>query len=292
MPRRISISQLNSKIRQAQQKQKQAIDKYNREVRAHNQKVKQAIDKHNREVRAHNARVRSNQQRLKNEIARLRRHVQTTRYVNFRTSVDVVQDSYVRLDRAADSGLYDERYNNLLDLSEKEAANSAELMNALLDDSTEPNTPSPDSPDSPLTLILGSISAELADRWEGALFSLNPRNPDAARHFCTSAREIVARVLDAKAPDPAVIAELPNCDRNQRGTPTRRAKIKYILVKNRINRDELESFVEADMDNVIQLFQTFNEGTHGAAGKFSFAQLSTIRKRVEDGIIFLTELAK
>ena len=116
-------------------------------------------------------------------------------------------------------------------------------------------------PDSPLTPILKEISSELSDRWRGALFSLNPHNPDAARHFCTSAREIIARILDKKASDTDVASALPDCDRTRQGTPTRRAKIQYILHLKGLSQDELEAFVEIDIDNVIDLFQVFNKGT-------------------------------
>ena len=265
---RVTPSQFRSIVRQAEQKQRQAIDKYNREFRAHNQKVKQAVDKYNREVSTYNARVRADRQRLKNEVARLHRKTTTTRFVSFRASVNAVQAAYERLENAAAAGTLDGRYNEVLDLSEREAANSAGLMNALLGDAQPSDTPPPDSAESPLTPMLQAISVELGDRWRGALYSLSPQNPDAARHFCTSAREIIARFLDAKAPNDTVANAMPDCDRTQQGTPTRRAKIRYILHLNGMNHDELETFVESDMENVVQLFQTFNEGTHGAAGKF------------------------
>ena len=37
----------------------------------------------------------------------------------------------------------------------------------------------------------------------------------------------------------------------------------------------------------MQLFRIFNDGTHGLAGTFDFLQLNAIKKRVEDGIMFL-----
>lgn len=291
MARRISLSQFKSKVRQLEQKQRQAIDKYKREVRAHDRKVKQAVDQYNREVRAHNARVRANRQRLKSEIAKLARKNTTTQYVTFRTSVSQVQHAYERLESAAESGRYDERYNEILDLSEREAANNAGLMNALLGDTeAESDAAAPDSADSPVTPLLRRVSDDLADRWQGALYALSPRNPDAARHFCTSAREIIAGILDTKAPNEAVSSAIPDCERTQQDTPTRRARIKYILHLNGMAQDELESFVEADMENVVQLFHTFNQGTHGTAGKFDIPQLQAIRRRVEDGIMFLARL--
>jgi len=291
MARRISLSQFKSKVRQLEQKQRQAIAKYNRDVRGHSRKVKQAVDQYNREIRAHNARVRANRQRLKSEIARLARKNTTTQYVTFRTSVSRVQQAYEQLESAAESGRYDERYNDILDLSEREAANNAGLMNALLGDSeADSDAAPPDSADSPVTPLLRRVSDDLADRWQGALYSLSPRNLDAARHFCTSAREIIAGILDTKAPNDAVSSAIPECERTQQGTPTRRARITYILHVNGMAQDELESFVEADMENVVQLFHTFNQGTHGTAGKFDITQLQAIRRRVEDGIMFLARL--
>ncbi|NBC33527.1 MAG: hypothetical protein GVY13_12705 [Alphaproteobacteria bacterium] len=291
MARKINFSQLKNKARQLEQKKRQAINNYNSKVREYNQKVKQAVDNYNREVRAHNQRVRANRQRLKSEIGKLARKSNTGQYATFRASVSQVQYAYDRLESAAESDRYDERYNDILDLSEREAANNAGLMNALLGDA-EPESEAawPDSADSQVTPLLRRVSDDLADRWQGALFALSPRNPDAARHFCTSAREIIAGILDTKAPDDAVSSAIPNCQRTQQGTPTRRARIKYILDLKGMGQDELESFVEADMENVVQLFHTFNKGTHGTAGKFDIPQLQSIRQRVEEAIMFLTRL--
>ncbi len=290
MVRRMTPSQYNNMVRQLQRKQQQAIDKYNREVRNHNQKVKQSIEKYNREVRAYNARVRADRQRLKNEISRLNRHVSSSKYITFRASVNTVQQAYVRLENAASSGRYDDRYNEVLDLSEREAANNAALLNALEGDADDSEYMAPDRAESPITPILQGISIELSERWQGALYSLSPQNPDAARHFCTSSREIIARILDAKASDNNVLQVMPDCECNQRGTPTRRSKIRYILHEKGMEQDELEEFIEADIENVLELFQTFNKGTHGSAGKFDLPQLHAIRQRVEDGIMFLSRL--
>lgn len=309
MARRIvTPSQWNGMVRQAQQRQRQAIDAMNRDIRAHNQKVAQAVNEHNRkarehnrkvdqaidtynrEVRAHNARVRADRQRLKSELERLARQAAAPRYVSFRVSVNAVQTAYERLDRVATSGGLDERYNEVLDLSEREAANNAGLMNALLEGGSSRAASEPPSAESPLTAILQAVSADLGNRWRGALFSLNPQNPDAARHFCASAREIIAGILDAKAPDSAVLGALPGCDRTPAGTPTRRSKIRYFLHLKGMNSEELGDFVEADMNNVVELFPVFNKGTHGTAGAFDFAQLHAMRQRVEHAIAFLTRI--
>lgn len=290
MVKRVTPSQFNSLIRQAQQRQRQSIDKYNREARAYNQKVKREAQRIDREVRHHNARVRADRQRLINEINRLNRQPTPSGYLEFRTTVTAVQTAYSRLNRLADEGRFDSSFNEVLDLSEREAANTAGVMNALLGDPQSTDDKPPDSEVSPLTPILNTLSDDLSNRWRGALYSLSPRNPDAARHFCTSAREIVARILDERAPDNAVVSTVPGFELTQNGKPTRRTKIRYILHMNGFHQVEFEEFVERDMNNVIELFHIFNKGTHGTSGAYDFAQLQSIRKRVEDGIMFLCRL--
>jgi hypothetical protein len=294
MTRYLTPSQYNQMVRQSQQKQRQAIDDYNRRVRTHNEKVNQAINNYNRQVNAHNARVRANRERLRSELLRFAQQGTASRYVTFRISVTTVQTAYERLEGAAASGHgLDGRYNEILDLSEREATNNIGLMNALTGNPfLTPGAVAPNEPESPLNPVLDGIQPELANRWRGALFALNPHNPDAARHFCTSAREIMTRILDARAPDDRVIATTPTCDRTQQGTPTRRAKIKYVLHLKAMEQSDLEVFADSDMDNVLQLFHVFNEGTHGDAGTFSLPQLQAIRTRVEDGLMYFSRLSQ
>lgn len=282
MPRRISLSQLRSKLRQAEQKRRRQITKYNQEVRRYNQKV-----------RAHNARVRANRRRLKNELARLSRNSKSavrTRYVVYHKSVTTLYRSYEQLGTYADVHELDARYNRLLDLSERETANSLEVTNRILGDEEVGDTTTEPLEMAELRNGLRHISPDLDNRWKGAVFALDPNNPDAARHFCTSSREIIAGILDIKAPDSDVFALMPNCDRTQQGNATRRSKIKYFLRRRGMSVDPLEEFVENDLENIVQLFDVFNAGTHGTAGTFDLAQLKAIRRRVENGIMFLIEV--
>ena len=292
MAKRFSPSQIRSKIRQAQQKQQQAIDNYNQAVRRYNQGLKNAVNKYNQAVREHNARVRANRQRIKNEFARLSRQSTTieTRYVVYRTSVETLHQSYSRLENYAESHQLDPRYNRVLDLSERETANSLVVTNRILGDENAGDTPAVKLENAELLDGLRKISPDLDDRWKGAVFSLNPHNPDAARHFCTSAREIITQILEIKAPDTDVFTLLPDCDTTDRGNPTRRSKIRYFLYRLGMMEDVLEDFVENDLENIVQLFHIFNVGTHGVAGTFDLPQLNMIKKRVEDGIMFLTEI--
>ena len=293
MTRRISVSQLRSKLRQAQTKRKQAIDSYNRAARAHNQKVRSAVNRYNQfvnqynsRVRTHNSRVRANRNRLRQEIEKLSRAGSQPIYTTFRTSVEDVHRTYVRLESAAETSRYDGRFNEVLDLSEREAANNASVMNAMLGH-PERVSGQESIQSTALDPILQLIGADLPERWHGALFSLNPSNPDAARHFCTSAREVLSNILDSRAPDQLVLAEMPACDRTRDGSPTRRSKIRFFLQRGNMAASALEDFIDEDMKNVLQLFREFNDGTHGSAGRFTLDQLWAIKKRVEHAVEFL-----
>ena len=291
MARRISASQLRSKLRQAQQKRRQDVTKYNDAVRRHNQGVRTAVNRYNQFIRTYNERVRANRRRLVTELTRLNSKPSVTaRYVVYRTSVRTLQNSYSHLETSAESQQLDARYNRLLDLSEREAANSAEVTNHILGDREAGSGSIDGLADADLLDGLRQISTDLDDRWNGAVFSLHPQNPDAARHFCTSAREIIAQILELKAPDDDVVALLPDCERTQYGRPTRRAKIGYFLVRRDMAAETLEQFVEDDIENIVQLFSVFNQGTHGVAGTFDLAQLGAVRKRVENGLTFLLEI--
>jgi len=196
-------SQFRSAIRQAQSKQKQAIDKYNREVRQHNQKVKQAVNNYNNEVRRYNARVRENRQKIATELRRLQSST-TVRYQVVQTSAIALNNYYERLD-AGGSSLESENYGSeFLDLSERENANSLALSNALDSEADESSIDPSDLLRTEIEGMLQQLSPDLSNRWKGALYSLNPQNPDAARHFCTSAREVFVQILDMNAPDEKV----------------------------------------------------------------------------------------
>jgi len=309
MAKRMSPSQARAAIRRAQSQRKQAgrkanqaINKYNRDAKAHNSKVKSAvnarnreIDKYNRAVRAHNARRRQAVNRYNQAASEYNRrpaHIRTTTTTTHIGSVQNVQESFTRLE-ASESG---RAYPDLLDLSEREAANSAEAVSALL---------TPADPEeielaaelerlqaTTITSELRSFSTDLDDRWNGALFALNPKNPDAARHFCTSARETVGSLLEVAAPDDAVKLANPAYFKTPKGDISRRARIHYCLASSGEAPAELVDFVEADIDNLIDLFDDFNSGAHGTSGRFPLHELIALKTRVEDAIKFVFQLTK
>lgn len=255
MTRRISRSQLNNMIRRAETERRRAIQrfnqdvrKYNQEARRQNQKQRDAINKFNRDVneynrlvRQHNERVRAHRQRLRNELSRLTSRASSTRYVTLQASTKAVHNAYVRYEAQAES---DAAHAEFLDLAEREDANNIEVLNALLDDEGQSPASAGDLQATRIVGELRSISTDLDSRWHGALYSLSPNNPDACRHLCSSAREIFAQVLHIKAPNDLVLTTLPDCEKTDKGHPTRRSRIVYLLHKKGLGLNSLEDFVE------------------------------------------------
>lgn len=294
MARRITPSQFKNMLRKTAREQKRAIDKYNHEVKKYNQEVKRVVNKYNREVNNYNSKVRTHRQQIQRELNKLKRlSSSSTRYKVFQRSVYTLHDSYIKLEeRSVDTSASPQhQQKSIYEFAERENANNLKLMNALLGSDMEAVDEDVDTLQSSTLNQLKSISSDLDNRWEGALFSLSPHNPDASRHFCTSAREIFTQIMDIKAPDDKVLDLFPECDKTGRGKPTRRSKIKYLLHQKGIEDDSLEEFAEQDINNILELFRVFNDGTHGSSGKFTLSQLLSIKRRVEDGIGFLVEVA-
>ena len=292
MIRRVTPSRYRAMLRQAESKQRQEIQKHNNAIRQFNNKVrqyntahKQAIDAYNRDVRAHNVRVRANRTRLKSELQRLANQTKTVRYTALYKSASTLTTAYKQLDIAGANPY-------LSDLAEQEAVNSVNVLNNLLDDTIDSQISDEDLKNTRIANELAHISPNLDSRWRGAIYALNPENPDAARHFCSSTREIISEIIDTTAPNADVFARFPNCQTTDEGTPTRRSKIHYYLDRNGRANNVLESFIDANIDNVITLFKELNSGAHGPAGIFSPQQLVSIKTRVEDAIRFMCAIVK
>ncbi|MHA6628350.1 pPIWI-associating nuclease domain-containing protein [Pseudonocardia sichuanensis] len=282
MARKVTPAQLKRMVRQAEQKQKSAINKYNSEVR----KLQRNINSYNREVATYNSRVRSHNSRLRAEMRRLQRAHSTSRYVAVQSSTYALHEAFDEVDLAVERGDLTSEGLDIADLAEGETANSAAVANALLDERDLP-VDSTNFRTTAITNELSGISDELDSRWRGALFALNPENPDAARHFCTSAREVLVMLLEFAAPNKTILAEFPNCKKTDAGQPTRREKISYLLARKGVDEASLAAFIDTDINDVLTLFRTFNEGTHGSAGKFGIGQLGSIKERVEGAIRFI-----
>lgn len=274
------VRDYNREVDRVNQHNKRVVDDHNRRVRQDNQNAAAAVSKYNNAVRAYNAQVERDRQR---RISALRA-VLSPRYVEVRQSTFELSERFDSVERSAGTA----SYADLLALSEKEANNSAAVAEALV--AEEPKAPE-NAQDTGILEYLAGFSQDLSDRWRGALFSMNPGNPDAGRHFCTSVREIFSEILDNWADSNDVREANPNCELTPNGRPSRRAKICYLLNRKGADSPEMLGFVEKDIDDIIQLFHVFNEATHGPAGKHGFARLQSIRQRVEGGIMFLAAVA-
>lgn len=275
------VRDYNREVDRVNQYNKRVVDEHNRRLRQHNQNASAAVAKYNQAVRNYNAQVERDRQRRLSVL----RSLTTTVYRDVRDSTLELSERFNHVERSATTTVSPD----LLALSEKEANNSAIVAEALLAD--EPNA-AESAQDTGILEYLSGFSQDLCDRWRGALFSLNPTNPDAGRHFCTSVREIFTEILDKWADNQDVLDADPNCELTPNKTaPTRRAKIRYLLKRKGADTPEMLGFVEKDIDDILQLFHVFNEATHGAAGKHGFARLQNIRQRVEGGIMFLASVA-
>ena len=291
MAKKFNAAQFKNQMRQQSNKVNQAIRDYNRAVDNYNRNVKQTVNKYNQFVRQHNARVLQNRMKIQTELNRLNSSSKITTTTKYRASVIAVNSSYQIVSSKYDCLEYPTSIQEYIYSGvEQENANNLETANILFG---EPQTSTPiySLQDTKIMNRLLNISKDLDDRWRGALFSLNPLNPDATRHFCTSVREIFTEIFDSKAKDNDVFAIFPNCEKTDRGNATRRAKIRYFLHIKGFRDYDVEDFVEKDMENILELFHVLSTGTHGEAGKYTIEKLFSIKKRVEDGLIFLCDIA-
>lgn len=274
--RRISSSQIRSQMRQAQ---RQAETQMKREIKKAERQINQQLARQQRE----------NQRKLDQQVRRWNQRqqskVSTTHTVYFQ-STEALYSSYQHLDQGTvNQSIY--ASNDLLDYADLETANSLMVSAALEEARPDDTDPGDQLRLSAVSTELWEIKPDLAARWEGALFALNPRNPDAARHFCTSSREILTTILETRAPDADVKKADPHCPVTEKGTATRRARIEYLLKRRGESSQEAVNFVDADITNVVRLFDVLNPATHGDAGTYSLSQLKPIKERLEGAYRFL-----
>lgn len=284
MAKHFNMSQFRSKMRQLENQQRQAINNYNRQVRQYNSEVKRAVSNYNSAVRKYNSTVRRNRQIINSNINKLN---STKISITYSSSLTVMQRNYFAVNEIYDESVnVTPQQNTILDLIEQEQANS--IVTAQIIENPDQNVDNTE--DIEIGNKLLNVSSDLNNRWRGAVFSLNPQNPDAARHFCTSAREIFTEFIELKAPDREVFKYNPSCAKTNNGNATRREKIKYMM-RNIQMDDCVIDFAEADITNILELFHILSGGTHGEAGRLEMKTLYQVKKRVEQGINFLCEIS-
>lgn len=114
--------------------------------------------------------------------------------------------------------------------------------------------------------------------------SSEPRRRAALLHERQGSRNDHAGYVCA---DTEVKQNEPDCQLTESGAVTRRSKLTYLLRRHGVTADGVAAAVSEDVDNLLSLFRTFNDGTHGRAGRFDITELSAIRIRVEGAIRFV-----
>lgn len=262
---------------------KSQINKIQREAKRAENQFKQSVNNYNRAVRQYNSNVRNAQNKIQRELNRMQSTY--TIKTNYSISTRVVHDVYTKVSNSYNNGNIDE---NIFNAIENEDANNLELSNVVLNNCEVENS-NVEIEESNISAKLIKISTDLENRWKGALFSLNPNNPEAARHFCTSTREILKVLIDDGIKDKDVVAINPECERTNNGTPTRKEKIKYAMNKKGINDELIIEFTNSNIENTVSLINELSNGTHGHANKYSLNQLKSFKKRFEDSINFVCD---
>lgn len=279
--RRINTSRFRSQVRQAQHKAERQIKQIQRNTE---NKIKNEI---NKAVRDYNRELRKNQHKIQSELRKFNNvsSIKTT----YNISVRELNNSYETIVKNYNVDNLTSKEKTLFNYIESENANNLCVANVIENPELAEDIDI-ELQDNGIGLKLKKLSDDLNDRWLGALYSLNPKNPDATRHFCTSTREIFTVIFDKYASDNDVFSIFPDCEKTERGNATRRSKIRYFLYKKGIDLTYVDEFIDKDIDNILQLYHTLSNGTHGSAGQYSLIQLKHIKKRVEDGIDFLCDI--
>jgi len=278
MAKHFNASQFRSQLRRIE-------NQMNREIRKYNTEVNRAISKYNSAVREYNSSVRRNRQIVSRELSKLQS--QTTTRNSYTISLSAMQRHYSQVGAIYSEGAeVTPAQERILDLIEQEQANSIITANVI-----ENNiAPEENTEDVEIGNKLSAVSQDLLHRWQGAVFALNPQNPDAARHFCTSTRELFTDFIELKAPDKDVFEFNPNAEKTDRGNATRKEKIKYMM-RNFCFDNCVVDFTDSNIENILQLFHVLSNATHGEAGRYEMSKLRQVKKRVEQGINFLCEIA-
>ena len=259
------------------------MNKIQRESRRAQQQSKNSVNSYNRAVRRYNSKVRYYRNKIQREFNRL--YFNYSIESHYYNSTKLVYDTYTKISDLYENGDIEE---NLFNAIENENANNLELSNVVLNNEEVENY-DVEIDESNISSKLSNISTDLDDRWKGALFSVNPNNPEAARHFCTSTREILKVLIDDGIKDSEVVSENPQCERKNSGTPTRKEKIKYAMNKKGIDNSLIVEFTNENIENTVSLINELSNGTHGRSSRYSLNQLKSFKKRFEDSINFICE---
>ena len=141
-----------------------------------------------------------------------------------------------------------------------------------------------------LEALLLDLDPDLLIPLAGARGALRSTNPDRARHFSSSLRELFTQVLHRLAPDKAVQGWTSNPEHYDKGRPTRRARLLYIC--STINYGDFSDVVEADVSATLKYLGLFQGGTHKVRSDFSEDQLHALFVRMAGLLQFLLKIIR
>jgi hypothetical protein len=107
---------------------------------------------------------------------------------------------------------------------------------------------------------LACLDPGLLQLLDGARGAVSSPNPDRARHFCVSLRELIGHVLRQLAPDDQIKAWTQDSSHFDKGRPTRRARLEYLY--SLVAVDSLRTFVSSDIRAALDLIDLLSNGTH------------------------------
>ena len=146
-----------------------------------------------------------------------------------------------------------------------------------------------DESDDRLEMLLTALNPDFVVPLHGARQALDSTNPDHVRHFAISLRELFTQVLHRLTPDDKVRAWSNAPEHfDDRGRPTRRARLLYI--SRIVNRGAFSTFVEKDIDALLECLSLFQQETHEIVPTYTSEQLRIMRVRMEFALLCLLEI--
>lgn len=138
--------------------------------------------------------------------------------------------------------------------------------------------------------LLNLVDPTLIKPWRGALAALNPKNPDAVRHFSISMRELLTAIIHKLSPDDKVKAWTSKAEHYHDNRPTRKARLLYIC--RNANHAPFNTFLEKDIDTLLACNDIFQEGTHAIDAPLSTYILKELRNRAGSSFRLLLRIWK
>lgn len=132
---------------------------------------------------------------------------------------------------------------------------------------------------------LSQLNPELLVAYQGAVDSLNSKNPDKQRHLAVSLRELFTHVLHTLSPNKEFNKWNTNPDNLHNDNPTREGRLRYIY--RNIDFSPFNEFVERDIETAITFLKLFQKGTHETRGPFDEQQSQALLSRMESLLYFI-----